>query len=701
MTYISNNWSADNTPPPREERVIKPRLSRARVAGNASVGVSMIKRVMRRIGTATKPSNAYKSMAGRGAGVRKARTFSQRVVIKTRVVQTNASGASGIKTHVNYVAREGVGIDGKEAVPLDENGVMTNAELDKFAERGNNCRHQFRIIVSPENGSHLDMEEFAKEVMNVMESDLKTRLDYVAVVHYDTDQPHVHVVINGKDDAGGDLVISRDYIGHGMRERASEIATRQLGMRSELEIQSAIDKEVTAHRMTGVDHQIIKMSESNPDGQVDLTMPPPSGNNFMIRARNQKLARLNELERLGLADEVRPGVWRIDNDLQGRLRAIGANTEIVNKVRSHMKGGEITPIVLMNKDDMSQSPVTGKVIGKGLVNELYDTKYVVVSGEDGRTYYSALSRYSEQGGMEARPGDVITIGSHKEPASGAADRNVVELSKNNGGVYDSEKHRAAKLVGARSDFDVGHYIESHTKRMNALTSRGLVVKISDSQWKIPSDLIDQINAHPALNRGNQSFIQVERHSALSLEQQVDANGFTWLDSRIASGGYSKIVMQPIKSPFQKELQAAMESRFRKLSDMGLVSLQVDGTVRLAPDIATKLVRMELREAVARLSNRYGAHVDLDATRKFAGQFVAVEQLASGPHAVVQNGDQFAVVPIKSRQARQLGRALSVSLERGHSLHDMDLNMQRRGLRIAVMGDLSRSKALGVNLGMGR
>jgi hypothetical protein len=231
MTFISNTWAADNTPPPREDKVLKPHFSRAR-AGNASAGVSMMKRVMRRIGTKSKSSNAHRSMSGRGAGVQRARNLSQRVVIKTRVVRTNASGASGIKTHVNYVAREGVGVDGNEAVPMDTDGAMSKAELDQFAERGESGRHQFRIIVSPENGSHLDMEEFSKEFMNVMEGDLKTKLDYVAVVHYDTDQPHVHVVINGKDDAGGDLVISRDYIAHGMRERASEIATRQLGLRS-------------------------------------------------------------------------------------------------------------------------------------------------------------------------------------------------------------------------------------------------------------------------------------------------------------------------------------------------------------------------------------------------------------------------------------------------------------------------------------
>jgi type IV secretory pathway VirD2 relaxase len=44
-----------------------------------------------------------------------------------------------------------------------------------------------------------------------MERDLGTKLDWIAVDHYNTDNPHVHLLIRGKAEDGRDLVISRDY----------------------------------------------------------------------------------------------------------------------------------------------------------------------------------------------------------------------------------------------------------------------------------------------------------------------------------------------------------------------------------------------------------------------------------------------------------------------------------------------------------
>lgn len=47
------------------------------------------------------------------------------------------------------------------------------------------------------------------------ERDLGTELDWIAVDHWNTDNPHIHVLVRGKADDGKDLVISRDYISRG------------------------------------------------------------------------------------------------------------------------------------------------------------------------------------------------------------------------------------------------------------------------------------------------------------------------------------------------------------------------------------------------------------------------------------------------------------------------------------------------------
>jgi hypothetical protein len=67
-----------------------------------------------------------------------------------------------------------------------------------------------------------DRRAFTRDLVGQMESDLGTRLDWVGIAHWNTDNPHVHLVVRGVADDGSDLVISRDYISHGLRSRAED-----------------------------------------------------------------------------------------------------------------------------------------------------------------------------------------------------------------------------------------------------------------------------------------------------------------------------------------------------------------------------------------------------------------------------------------------------------------------------------------------
>ena len=98
-----------------------------------------------------------------------------------------------------------------------------------------------------------DLRTFARELMADAERDLGTKLDWIAVDHWNTDNPHIHILLRGRADDGRDLVISRDYISRGFRARAEERVTLELGPRSEQEIQSALTKEVEGERWTGLD----------------------------------------------------------------------------------------------------------------------------------------------------------------------------------------------------------------------------------------------------------------------------------------------------------------------------------------------------------------------------------------------------------------------------------------------------------------
>jgi type IV secretory pathway VirD2 relaxase len=151
----------------------------------------------------------------------------RRVVVKARITRMKP-GSRAADAHIRYLQRDGTTRDG-------ERGRLYSAETevadgDTFTKRSREDRHQFRFIVAPEDGDCLsDLRSFIRDVMRQMEEDLGTRLDWVAVDHFNTGHSHSHVVVRGRDDLGKDLIIAQDYITDGMRQRAQERATLELG----------------------------------------------------------------------------------------------------------------------------------------------------------------------------------------------------------------------------------------------------------------------------------------------------------------------------------------------------------------------------------------------------------------------------------------------------------------------------------------
>lgn len=174
---------------------------------------------------------------GRGAAFVRARALSggwrhsaagvRRVVVKTRYVQNAGKNGKGA-AHLRYIQRDGTSRDGERGQLYS--ATDDRADGDAFLDRGKDDRHQFRFIVSPEDAADLtDLTEHTRDLMSRIEADLGTKLDWVAVNHHNTGHPHVHVIVRGKDDLGENLVINGDYLANGIRERASELTTLELG----------------------------------------------------------------------------------------------------------------------------------------------------------------------------------------------------------------------------------------------------------------------------------------------------------------------------------------------------------------------------------------------------------------------------------------------------------------------------------------
>jgi type IV secretory pathway VirD2 relaxase len=374
-----------------------------------------------------------RSRFGRGqrASIQANRFISARsrgAVIKARVVRHNARSAP-LATHLNYLRREGVTRDGEKARLFGPGGE--DADPKAFAERWEGDRHHFRFIVSPDDAAEMaDLKSFTRDLVGQMEKDLDTRLDWVAVDHWNTEHPHVHLIVRGVRDDGQDLVISRDYIKDGMRDRARDIITQELGPRTDLDIRRALDRQVDSERWTQLDRQLLR--DARDTGVIDLA--PRSG--VQPDAYHaQKVGRLRKLESFGLSDEIGPGQWVIDGSAEATLRELGERGDIIKRMHRALTASGIergTASYVLAGEGLD-TPIIGRLVDRGLDDELKGTAYAVVEGVDGHTHHIKLPDLDSAG--DSAPGS------------------IVELRR-----FNDAKGERRVAIAVRSDLDIDHQI---------------------------------------------------------------------------------------------------------------------------------------------------------------------------------------------------------------------------------------------------
>lgn len=388
-----------------------------------------------RVSRSGKISSGNRSRFGRGqrATVQANRLLTNRsrnTVIKTRVVRHTARSAP-LNAHLSYLQREGVTRDGEKAKLFGPETEAADAKA--FAERTQDDRHHFRFIVSPEDATEMsDLKTFARELMGQMETDLGTKLDWVGVDHWNTDNPHVHIILRGRTDDGQDLVISRDYIKEGMRARAQDLVTQELGPRTDHEIRRNLERQIDAERWTNLDRQLAR--DSYRTGVVDLA-PLPDRQPDEFHA--MKVGRLRKLETLGLADQVGPGQWVVSENAEATLRELGERGDIIKRIhrglteRGIQRGAASYVLAGESLDD----PVIGRLVDRGLDDELKGTAYAVVDGTDGRTHHIKLPDLDAAG--DSAPGS------------------IVELRK-----FDNAQGRRRVALAVRSDLEIERQVHA-------------------------------------------------------------------------------------------------------------------------------------------------------------------------------------------------------------------------------------------------
>jgi len=332
------------------------------------------------------------------------RSTSRRVVMKARVVRHQGSRfrSAPLFKHITYLKRDGVTRDGAEARMFD----ATSDAVDEraFGECCRDDRHHFRFIISPEDAAELgDLRTFTRELMTDVARDLGTKLDWIAVDHWNTDNPHIHVLIRGRAEDGQDLVISRDYISRGFRDRAAERVTLELGPRSELEIRSALEREVEAERWTSLD-RALRVAADEGAGVADLR---PSASGEDPELRRLMVGRAAKLERLGLAEQIAPGCWTLKPGIEDKLRDLSIRGDIIKTMHRAMGGVDCEPDVsgFALHGDEPMDTVLGRLVERGLHDELKGSAYAIVEGIDGRTHHIRFPDIEMTG--DAAPGAIV------------------------------------------------------------------------------------------------------------------------------------------------------------------------------------------------------------------------------------------------------------------------------------------------------
>jgi type IV secretory pathway VirD2 relaxase len=589
---------------------------------------------------------ASRRFGGRGSSGSSLYGRRQRVVVKAHVSRHKAGKARGsLGRHVSYLGRESASTDGKHGVFYDANqeGVNARQEAVQWAED----RHHFRLIVSPERGSDIpDMTDYVREVMRRVERDLDTKLQWVAVNHHNTDNPHSHVLLRGRQADGTDLVIPRQYISYGIRDRASEVATELLGERSEQEVQLAKSKEVEAERFTSLDRMIERHLEN---GRIDVS--PSKHIGFDADDRRLVLGRLMFLEQMDLAHKGRGTTWQVEEDFKQDLRALGARNDIIAQLYSSL-GNEAGRVERMVAGAQSSVPVAGVVIAKGATDEIGEDR-LVVRDIAGHAHYGRV-----------RDGEAyrdLQVGSVAELGAGTYRRReiteqIVNVASTYGGVYSATLHEAylRQSKPGTADGEIAAAVrfgESRLAFVAGFDGSGVRAR-TNGEYAVEVNDFQRFS-----DRGGQRT-DVRVIAEHTLAEQIEAHAVTWLDRQTFG---DRPDVRTLEHP---SVQEAITQRQDWLVRNGYAQRLPDDDrkVELHPDALRQLASEERSELADKLAGKYRQPVlELPQRGTVTGEYRGTEHLHSGKLAVVVTEDGIFVSPVS--KTPDVGTGKEVSLQR--------------------------------------
>jgi len=560
----------------------------------------------------------------------------RRAVVKASLIRLRGKGGQAARAHMRYIQRDGVT---REGLPGELYGPETDrVDGDDFLRRTAGDRHQFRFIVSAEDGAEYpDLKPYVRRLMTQVEQDLGTKLDWVAVDHFNTERPHTHIVLRGVDDRGDNLVIAREYISHGLRERASELVTLDLGPRTDREIEDRLRHDVDQERLTAIDRRLLRRMDT------DRTVSPADNDPFQ---QSIAAGRLRKLKAMDLAEDVGGGRYRLADGLEDTLRRMGERGDIIRLMQRELTARRLDRAgVEQVVTTELREPLVGRVIHRGFSDEHRDRHYMMIDGIDGRVHYVDIGRGDATPSVPE--GATVRIEPTKAAAS-QADHTVDAVARANGGRYSVDLHLRHD-PGASEAFAT-----SHVRRLEAMRRTGTgPERHTDGSWTVPGDHLARAEAF-ARRQQRERPIALSILSPRQLEDLVGIEAPTWLDRELASGACGAVR----DAGFGREIRSALAARRQWLIEQQLAD--GDGqNFQLRANALENLRQRELESASSRLSEQLGKRFEVARIgERLEGVIARRVDLESGSYALVERSRDFALVPWRDVLERNIGKAAS-------------------------------------------
>ncbi|MDZ7281351.1 relaxase/mobilization nuclease and DUF3363 domain-containing protein [Sphingomonas sanguinis] len=560
----------------------------------------------------------------------------RRAVVKASLIRLRGIGGQAARAHMRYIQRDGVT---REGLPGELYGPETDrADGDDFLRRTAGDRHQFRFIVSAEDGAeYADLKPYVRRLMTQVEQDLGTKLDWVAVDHFNTERPHTHVVLRGVDDRGDNLVIAREYISHGLRERASELVTLDLGPRTDREIEDRLRHDVDQERLTAIDRRLLRRMDA------DRTVAATDNDPFQ---QSIAAGRLRKLKAMDMAEDLGGGRYRLAEGLEDTLRRMGERGDIIRLMQRELTARRLERAGVEQVVARElREPLVGRVIHRGFSDEHRDRHYMMIDGVDGRVHYVDIGRGDATPSVPE--GTTVRIEPTKAAAS-QADRTVDAVARANGGRYSVDLHLRHD-PGASEAFAT-----SHVRRLEAMRRAGAGPdRLADGSWIIPGDHLARAEAF-AQRQQRDRPVTLSILSSRQIGHLSTVEAPTWIDRELATG-----IGAPVRDAgFGREVRTAMAARRQWLIEQQLATSE-GREFQLRNGALDELGRREMRDAGSRLAQQFGKPFEpAQNGDRIDGVIARRVDLESGSYAIVERSRDFTLVPWRDVLERNIGKTAS-------------------------------------------